>query len=249
MLLSVITINYNNFAGLKRTLASIPAIETDLWEWIVIDGGSSDRSVEYLKDYEGKLDVSVIEPDDGLYDAMNKGLSKSKGKFVWFLNSGDILYDQSTFNIILDSIKSNKVDFIYGDAQYINAENKPLGLMSKVKPQKFPEKLNKSSFRFGMSVCHQSMIVRRELCSLYSMDYRYASDIDWTLNILEKKPITLNLNCVIAGFEEGGTSTQSIRLAMRERFNIFVNHFGWINTLWYHLWIVVRRIGLKLKSK
>lgn len=249
MLLSVITINFNNVAGLRRTLASIPEIETDTWEWIVVDGASSDGSVEYLKEYKGKLDLLISEPDKGLYDAMNKGLSSSKGGFVWFLNSGDILYEESTFKIILDTIKSEKFDFIYGDAQYINSENKPLGLMSKLKPQKFPEKLSKGSFRFGMSVCHQSMIVRRDLCGLYSMDYRYAADIDWSLNVLEKNPQTLNLNRVIAGFEEGGTSTQSMRLAMRERFNIFVNHFGWFNTLWYHLWIVIRRIGLKLKSK
>lgn len=247
MLLTVITINFNNASGLRRTLESIPEIETDSWEWIVVDGASSDCSLEYLKEYKGKLDLLISEPDNGLYDAMNKGLSSSKGEFVWFLNSGDILFDKSTFKIILESIKLGEVDFIYGDAQYINSENQPLGLMSKVKPQKFPEKLSKGSFRFGMSVCHQSMIVRKDFCDLYSLDYRYAADIDWSLNVLKKNPQTLNLNRVIAGFEEGGTSTQSMRLAMRERFNIFVNHFGWMNTLWYHLWIFIRRIGLKLK--
>ncbi len=248
MLLSIVTINYNNHPGLKRTLESIPQVLTDKWEWIVIDGASTDGSLEFLKEYTGKLDCFISEPDKGLYDAMNKGLSQSKGEFVWFLNSGDILYEESTFKIIIDILIQGDFDFVYGDAQYINSENLPTGLMSNMKPQKFPERLSLKSFRYGMSVCHQSMIVRKDFCSPYSLDYRYASDIDWSLNVLKKNPKTYNINAVIAGFEEGGTSTQSMRLAMRERFNIFVNHFGWIKTLWYHLWIVIRRIGLKFKS-
>ncbi len=93
MLLSIITINLNNLRGLNNTLESVLAQTSDKFEWIVIDGGSTDGSVELIKENLGRVSYWVSEPDRGLYNAMNKGVDASNGDYLLFLNSGDRLAD------------------------------------------------------------------------------------------------------------------------------------------------------------
>ena len=95
-LISIITIHYNHGVGLRRTVESILAqTERKAFEWIVIDGGSTDGSAEFLKGISADIDVLVSEKDGGIYDAMNKGLGKAQGQYVWFVNAGDALHDDS----------------------------------------------------------------------------------------------------------------------------------------------------------
>ena len=89
MFISIVTINKNNLHGLKNTMESILAQTCDQYEWIIIDGGSSDGSVELIKDNASKIHYWVTEPDNGIYNAMNKGIDESSGDYILFLNSGD----------------------------------------------------------------------------------------------------------------------------------------------------------------
>jgi len=113
MKLSIITINYNNASGLKRTIESIvPYCSQDI-EYIVIDGGSSDNSVEYIKEYAGNINYWVSEPDNGIFHAMNKGLARSSGEYLLFMNSGDILNEGIDFTSVISRLSGE--DIIYYD--------------------------------------------------------------------------------------------------------------------------------------
>ena len=136
--------------GLKRTVDSILAqSQRDAIEWIVIDGGSTDGSADYLRGLGEGIDVLVSEKDAGIYDAMNKGLHLAKGEYVWFVNAGDALHDEGVVESVLKGIKGfeeahNGIlpDVIFGDTMFIDSEGNPLGLISQLKPQPFPKRLN-----------------------------------------------------------------------------------------------------------
>lgn len=118
MKVSVITINYNNRDGLKRTLESVRLQSNHDFEYIVIDGGSTDGSRELIEEYEDIITISVSEPDGGIYNAMNKGVAKATGDYCLFLNSGDILHDDKVFSRIAG--EKGDADIIFG--QVINVQ-------------------------------------------------------------------------------------------------------------------------------
>lgn len=246
-ILSVITINYNNLAGLKRTVDSVlQQTARAAIEFIVIDGGSTDGAADYLREIESQINVLVIEKDKGLYDAMNKGLQRATAPYVWFVNSGDIIYEKEVAAKVLALAEKNP-DIVFGDTMITDNQGADLGLMSKLKPQAFPKTLHAGSFRFGMSVCHQSFIVKKECCGPYDLQYRQVADIDWVIDILKKNPSTLRYNGIIAGFEQGGTSAQNEKRAWKERYEVLKKHYGWFPNILAHAWIIVRRVLFKMK--
>ena len=244
---SVITINYNNLKGLQRTFNSVAGqTGREHVEFIVVDGGSTDGSAEFLRSRETHIDTVLIEKDKGIYDAMNKGLKAATGRYVWFVNSGDAIHDiQVAEQLLPMAVKSP--DVIFGDTMFIDQDGNELGLISRLKPQPLPEKLGPGSFRYGMCVCHQSFLVRRELAPLYNLKYKQAADIDWILQILRLKPRSMRSAFVLADFETGGSSYQHEKKAWKERFAVLSHHYGWISNIVAHMWIITRRILFNLK--
>ena len=112
-ILSIITINYNNVLGLKRTLESVTGQSYSNFEYIVIDGGSTDGSKEHILKYSDKISYWISEPDRGIYHAMNKGIAKASGEYLLFMNSGDLFYNNFILNEVIDDI--SKYDLIYFD--------------------------------------------------------------------------------------------------------------------------------------
>lgn len=254
-LISIITIHYNHGVGLKRTVDSILAQrQREAFEWIVIDGGSTDGSAEYLRGLGDRIDVLVSEKDAGIYDAMNKGLHLCKGEYVWYVNAGDALHDDGVVESVVEGIKAFEAshdgilpDVVYGDTMFIDAEGNSLGLISQLKPQPFPKQLNKHSFRFGMNVCHQSVLVRWSIVGDYDVQYRLAADVDWMISALKMMRYpSLCLNRVLSDFETGGSSYQHTKKAWKERFAVLSKHYGLIPNLLAHGWILVRRLLFKL---
>ena len=242
--LSIVTINYQNVAGLRATMDSVLSQigAKDSWEWILIDGGSTDGSLELIKGESEHIAYWCSEPDKGIYDAMNKGLQRAKGKFVWFLNSADRLHGTDAIARILGAIDAHaEADCFYSDTYFVDADYRQLGLISKLKPQRFPEKLSYESFRFGMNICHQSFVVRRSLAPQYSLKYRQASDIDWILEILKGRPKCMRIEGVLSEFQVGGSSSAHASKAMKERYAILQRHFGFLPNLFAHAWIFIRR--------
>lgn len=249
-ILSIITINYNHLNGLVKTCNSvIPQRNINEVEWIVIDGNSTDGSVDYIKQNADQFDSIVIESDKGIYDAMNKGLHKCTGEYVWFLNSGDSVHGSNTISGVVNAIKNSAADIIFGDTMFVNSEGKEIGLISKLKPQPLTNKLVAGSFRFGMNVCHQSFIAKRSICPDYNTNYRYAADVNWIIDILRQNPSSQKTDFIISNFEIGGSSYQHTNKAWKERFGVLSEQYGLIPNILAHGWIVIRRVLFNLKLK
>lgn len=246
---SVITINYNNLRGLKRTYDSVQnQTAREQIQWIVVDGDSRDGSAEFLRSHASDIDVLVIEQDKGLYDAMNKGLELAEAPYVWFMNSGDVIYRNDVTEKLCVLTHSDP-NVLFGDTMFMDENGREIGLISKLKPQRFPEKLDDRSFRFGMNLCHQSFIAKKSICPPYDLQYRQAADVDWIIRILKKNPSNVRFDGVIAGFETGGSSYQHEKKAWKERFAVLSKHYGFLPNCLNHVWIVLRRLMFNLKVK
>jgi glycosyltransferase involved in cell wall biosynthesis len=251
--ISVITINFNNCKGLIKTYDSL-RIQLDLKtrvEWIVIDGNSTDGSIDFLNSISSEIDKLIIESDKGIYDAMNKGLAAATGDYVWFLNSGDSLHHSWVLSKLADALRATDTlpDVVYGDTMFVDEDRNELGLISKKKPQPYPKRLHGGSFRFGMNICHQSFLAKRELSVDYNLEYKQASDIDWIIGVLKRSGSSLDAKIVISDFEIGGSSSQNTKKAWKERYKVLENHYGRIPNFFAHIWIFGRRGWFSLQEK
>lgn len=246
LLISVITVTYNNLAGLHKTLQSINSqTSRQNIQWVCIDGGSSDSSVDFIKQHIHSQDYFCSESDKGLYDAMNKGVAASKGDFVWFLNAGDTFFSNET---VADCIKNCvNADLLYGETMLVTEEQKQLATRSKSTSRQLPEKLNYTSLLGGMLVNHQSILLRKSFCPNFDLRYAIAADYDWLCRVLKQNPRTLNTNQILSNFELGGLSSQKLKKSWKERFVIMLTHFGLLQTLFAHIWIVFRAVFHKIK--
>ncbi|MGG9972097.1 glycosyltransferase family 2 protein [Ferruginibacter sp. SUN002] len=120
-ILSIITINYNNIDGLMKTVQSVFAQSFKNFEYIIIDGGSTDGSKEYIETIKEKLSYWVSEKDNGVYNAINKGIQKATGEYLMFMNGGDCLHDSTVLGDIFEKTSISE-DVIYGDTLYLTAD-------------------------------------------------------------------------------------------------------------------------------
>ena len=166
--LSIVTINYNDAVGLERTMASVLEQEFTDFEYIVIDGGSNDGSLDVLKKEEKKLAYWVSEKDSGIYNAMNKGIAAAKGQFLLFLNGGDLLTSKTALRDFI-SHPSFRGDIIYGDYKFEKGE------------KMYPDTLYPAYF-MKTSLPHQSTFFRKnvfEQLGNYDESYRMGGDRDF----------------------------------------------------------------------
>ena len=247
MKLSVISIAYNNLKGLEKTLAVFNGHNflQDI-EILIVDGGSKDGTKEFLETQSLSKNW-VSEPDKGIYNAMNKGLSMAKGDYVWFLNSGDYVEDFSLIEKLLNVLKQEP-DAVYGETMMVDVEGKHLGLRSVFTTRKLPGNLNWTSFRLGMNVGHQSFVVKRSLALLYNEKYRYVADIDWMIRCLKACKNIVNLKTVIACFTVDGFSSVQRKASNKERYEVLKVHYGFLPNAFAHLGIVLRKLFSKGKA-
>lgn len=235
--LSVITVTYNAERTLKPTLESIFAQDYDNIETIVIDGGSSDGTVGILEEFDSRIACWISEPDEGLYDAMNKGLKRATGDYVCFINAGDVIYSPDTVRKTVEGICGNGFpDVVYGETAVIDSAGKRVGM----RRLKAPGRLNWKSFKWGMLVCHQSFLVKRRIAPFYDTGYRLAADYDWCIRCLQSAGRVYNSHSIFAGFQEGGMSTVRRKEGLKERFRIMCRYYGFVGTVLRHVWFACR---------
>jgi glycosyltransferase involved in cell wall biosynthesis len=235
-LLTIITITYNAERYLPRTLASAEkalAKLTDktLVEYLIIDGCSKDGTLG-IADQHRFISKVISEPDRGLYDAMNKGLHLATGKYLWFLNAGDEVQDETILARLITSFQSN-ADVYYSDALLVREDGSEVGLRSKFTPHDLPENLTWKDFALGMKVCHQSFIAKKEIAPPYD-DTNLSADIDWEINCLKRSKKTQYLHFVLCRYLMGGLSVQNHRRSLTDRFTVLHKHFGLLPALWNH---------------
>jgi glycosyltransferase involved in cell wall biosynthesis len=202
-------------------------------EYVIIDGASTDGTLAIIKQYQNRIANLISEKDEGIYDAMNKGLAVATGDYVLFMNSGDELYNSDTIANVFAS--ADDADIYYGETEMINAEGQHLGR----RRHKAPEQLSFGSFKYGMSVSHQAIYIKRSLTQPYDRKYELSSDIDWILNTVKKAKKIVNVNQYVAKYLVGGMSKKRHRQSLKERFAIMKHHYGLVPTVFNHLVIAV----------
>lgn len=212
-LVSVVTIVYNDFENIEDTIKSVLSQRQDLIEYIVIDGGSSDSTLEVLDMYKDDIDVLISEPDRGIYDAMSKGLGHASGDWVIFMNSGDSFFSSNVLDILFDRnfFKSSKL-CIYGKASWRYGK-KPF-------PFVFPLLLKLPN--------HQTMFVKRKWLLLNGFDpeLKILADLDQKMKISRENGF-VNSDIHIALSLEGGVSQTNKREVNRELSVIRRRYIPW----------------------
>lgn len=194
---SIVTVCRNAEKTIERTIRSVIAQTYPNKEFIVIDGASSDGTRAILEKYRDKIDVAVSEPDNGIYDAMNKGVARATGDYVIFINADDYFYDE---NALARAAETPAADFLFG-AQY-DAEDGVL------KPAENLDALDVPHLFFGQ-FAHQSIFAKRDLFArfgTFDLNYHICADWDWILRCIVNGATTSRIDAPIAVFTVGGTS-------------------------------------------
>ena len=253
--ITYVTITYNAAAVLQRTLDSILQQDYPEIVHLIIDGASTDDTLKMIDAYiecsnaagNGHRVQLMSEPDEGIYDAMNKGLRSLDGDYVCFLNAGDFLPASDTVSRIAEQVpvgEGNLPAVLYGDTDIVDGEGRFLH-HRRLAP---PENLSWKSFRQGMLVCHQAFYARTDfaIATSYDQTYRYSADVDWCIRVMkaaakEKVPL-LNLHMIVANYTEEGQTTLHHRESLRERYRVMERHYGRFQTFLLHCWFVVRAL-------
>lgn len=247
--LSIITITYQAEAYLERTLKSV--IEqgcADEIEYVVVDGASKDRTLDIIEANKPHIHQFISEKDQGIYDAMNKGMQLAKGDYLLFLNAGDTFASATTLKNILQELDQNP-DVLYGEAVFVNNEGDKIGLRSEVTPHRLPANLTWRDFRFGMLVCHQAFIAKRSIAPLFNLHYKLSSDIDWEIQVLKKSNSILKSKAPICNYLMGGASVQNLKRSWKERYQVLKNHFGFLANVFNHIVIIARGLIFALNKQ
>ncbi len=244
---SIITVVYNSEQYIENTVKSVISQKYDNIEYIVIDGASKDNTLNILNSYKQNISTLVSEQDNGLYDAMNKAIKLATGDYLWFINSGDEIFSNDVLCKIFDGIdeKSQLPDIIYGETEIINQSRESVGM----RRHSAPDKLTWKSLKFGMKVCHQSVIVKKSLASSYKTKYRYSSDFEWLIRALRQSENIYNSHLTLSKFMEGGISSQSLIPSLKERFSIMKQYYGLFSTSFIHLYLAIKLLFYYIKNK
>ena len=201
-LISIITVTYNGEKYIEETFQSVFKQTNKNYEYIVIDGGSSDNTINIIKKYDSKIDYWVSEKDLGIYDAFNKGMQLCKGEYIGFINSDDI-YEKNTIEILTKYIKANSnLDFFFGSVR------KHWGTLHGYKPWKI-------FFSWGFYSSHSTGFFIKKVSAkkvgLYNLKYKYSSDYDYFFRMIVKhkmKGMATKKKELFGTFRRGGYSSQ-----------------------------------------
>ncbi|WP_418794190.1 glycosyltransferase family 2 protein [Phocaeicola coprophilus] len=234
---SIITVTYNAGAVLEDTIQSVITQTYRNVEYIIVDGGSKDHTLDIINRYREHIHTLVSEPDKGLYDAMNKGIHLATGDYLCFLNAGDELHEDDTLQLMVHSITGTELpDVLYGETAIVDEE----GHFLRMRRLSAPENLNWKSFKDGMLVCHQAFFPRRELAEPYDLRYRFSADFDWCIRIMKKSHTLHNTHLTLIDYLNEGMTTRNHRASLHERFRIMCRHYGYLSTLARHAWFALR---------
>lgn len=211
--LTIITISYNNGQELEKTINSFISQHYSDCEYIVIDGGSQDGSVDILKRYDSYIDFWLSEPDKGIYNAMNKGLNHASGEWVYFLNSGDVFASDDVLKSVDFNATDEKIGAIYGKYKYYTRYDELL-----TNNVMFPFFSTDKKYR-NMGFSHQSVFVRTELAKRFHFDesYRLCADYDMMMRIYKAGYLFKRDETIIAICDgRGGASFSNRNLQEKE---------------------------------
>lgn len=216
-LITIITVSYNAENDIERTIKSVIRQTYQNIEYIIIDGGSSDKTVDIIKKYEGKINLWVSEPDEGIYDAMNKGVKLAKGQWINFMNAGDSF---ETKNIVKELFANNYInaDLIYGDTYFKNSST---GERKLIKAKEL------ETLWMAINFNHNSLFSRVECLKEFPFDinYKIVSDSKFVIECYINKKIFYNAGLPINEYISGGFADQNSIMRTVERWKL-VSDYG-----------------------
>jgi glycosyltransferase involved in cell wall biosynthesis len=222
--ISIITINYNHKDGILKTIESVANQTYQNIEYIVVDGGSNDGSVDVIKKYENKITNWVSEKDNGIYNAMNNGWQKATGEFCLFLNSGDYLCNNDVIKNAAEAIGKNEADIFFGDLMV----NDPRKGTYTIEFREYPTLY----YMYRTFFPHQASFIKRnvlEELNAFQEEYKIIADrVFFIKSILASKKFYL-LKFSISYFELGGVSNSGLNIHQDERKRLIENDFPFIS--------------------
>ena len=207
MKISVITVTYNSAKTISACISSVSAQNYNDIEHIIIDGGSTDRTVEIINSQPNRVKVIVSEPDNGIYDAMNKGINLATGEIIGMLNSDDVFYDLGVIENVAYAFQHQNIDCCFGNLVFFNETGK---IVRKWNSKSF----KKGSFAKSWTPAHPTFYCKKELYDnygTYKTDYKIASDVELMLRFLEVKEVrSIFLDKYLVKMMAGGVSNNGI---------------------------------------
>lgn len=219
MKISIITICFNRKNEIKETIESVLSQSYSNIEYILIDGGSTDGSLEIINSYSNKIDHVVSEPDSGIYSAINKGLKLSTGEVIGLLHAGDLFYDINVLSIIKKSFKDLESDLIYGHSAVFGKTRDRL-VRENISPL-YKENL----LRLGWFPSHQSIYFKASIfnkCGYYNEGYKIAGDYEFLLRALYVYKLRANMvDIFIVKFYLGGASSKNLISLLESNYECY----------------------------
>ncbi|MDE7093100.1 MAG: glycosyltransferase, partial [Muribaculaceae bacterium] len=201
------------------------------YEFILMDGASTDNTLDIVEQADIKSARIFSSPDKGLYYAMNKGLGEAKGKYVMFLNAGDSLHSENSLQEIFDAADHDDTPgVVYGQTDIVDMSRKKIADRHLIAP----EHLTLDSFREGMVVCHQAFVALRRIAPLFNTGYRFSADFDWCIQCLQHARRVAYTGSTLIDYLLEGITTANRRKSLIERFRIMSYYYGLFPTLKRH---------------
>ena len=206
MKITIITVVFNGAKYIRSAIQSILSQDYDNIEYIVIDGGSIDGTVDIVKEYQDKISVFISEPDEGIYDAMNKGIALATGNVIGILNSDDFYIDEFVIEKVVKEFDEKGVDSVYADLVFVSPNN-----LEKTIRYYDSNHFNPSRFAYGWTPAHPTFFVKKEIYDKYGVfrtDFKIAADFDILARFLYTQKISYSyMQEVLVKMRVGGVST------------------------------------------
>jgi len=242
--ISIITICYNNEADIRETIESVTTQQYEDIEYIVVDGNSSDNTMNIVREYSDSINTIISEPDEGMYDAINKGIRHSTGDVVGLIHAGDRLFDDSVAGRIAQHFSENDIDAMYGHSILVDKDDKPFRV------NKSPE-YRKNLMKRGWMPSHQSVYIQRDRLTehgLYRLDLGGSADYEFVLRYFYLNDLKIRrLDDFILRFAIGGRSTSnySSTLLLSQKRHIQAWKINGLNPPFY---FIPLKLGRKVKQ-
>ncbi|WP_010255426.1 glycosyltransferase family 2 protein [Treponema primitia] len=231
--ISIITVTLNSELTLENTILSVINQKDVNIEYIIIDGNSSDDTLKIIEKYRDSIALIISERDDGIYDAMNKGIKYATGEFLLFLGSDDILANVNVISNVSKSIDDLNAVY-YGDSYFFKRNILHSGIFCELK-------------LFNINICHQSIFYPKSIYkkNIYNIKYKYLADYDYNLKIY-KTTRFYYINMLITLFNDEGSCDKNIdKFFLKDKTKIILNIYGFNKTIIY---IITRPIYLIIKK-
>lgn len=221
--ISVITVVYNNKKTLEETIKSVLSQSYENIEYIIVDGKSTDGTLDIIKKYKEDIARYISEKDEGIYDAMNKGVNMATGDLVYFLNSDDTFCDNHVVEKVAKEFNKNKkYDYLYGGVVCRNIFNSGQDSI-------FLKEISEHSIKMGQNIPHQSLFVKKVVfdeIGLFNSNFKVNADYDFECRLVKNNKKGLFLKYLISYYSQQGYSSTGGWSLYEEKISVIRNHFG-----------------------